>query len=102
MSEKEAIKQIKIMLKVRREQKKIIECAGGSCVNCEPDILALQIVLQLIEQKNSMINKIREYCKDTIKEEREFMKDLEHKNVAFHYANGRETLSKEILKILEE
>ena len=37
-----------------------------------------------------------------IKEERDFMKDLEHKNVAFHYANGRETLAKEILGILEE
>ncbi len=38
---KETIKQLKLMLKVRKEQKDIIECAGGSCINCDPDIKAL-------------------------------------------------------------
>lgn len=37
----ETIKQLKLMLKVRKEQKEIIECAGGSCMNCNPDIKAL-------------------------------------------------------------
>ena len=37
----ETIKQLKLMLKVRKEQKEIIECAGGSCMNCDPDIKAL-------------------------------------------------------------
>lgn len=37
----ETIKQLKLILKVRKEQKEIIECAGGSCMNCEPDIRAL-------------------------------------------------------------
>lgn len=37
----ETIKQLKLMLKVRKEQKDIIECAGGSCINCDPDIKAL-------------------------------------------------------------
>ena len=37
----ETIKQLKLMLKVRKEQKEIIECAGGSCINCDPDIKAL-------------------------------------------------------------
>ena len=37
----ETIKQLKLMLKVRKEQKEIIECAGGSCINCDPDIRAL-------------------------------------------------------------
>lgn len=102
MSKEEAIEQIKIILKVRKEQKEIIECAEGYCVNCNEDIEALETVLQLIEKQDNKINKIRDYLRDDIKEERDFMKDLEHKNVAFHYANGRETLSKEIIKILEE
>lgn len=29
------------MLKVRKQQKEIIECADGSCMNCNPDIKAL-------------------------------------------------------------
>lgn len=37
----ETIKQLKLMLKVRKGQKEIIECAGGSCINCNPDIKAL-------------------------------------------------------------
>ena len=37
----ETIKQLKLMLKVRKQQKEIIECAGGSCMNCNPDIKAL-------------------------------------------------------------
>ena len=37
----ETIKQLKLILKVRKEQKEIIECAGGSCMNCDPDIKAL-------------------------------------------------------------
>lgn len=37
----ETIKQLKLILKVRKEQKEIIECSGGSCMNCNPDIRAL-------------------------------------------------------------
>jgi hypothetical protein len=37
----ETIKQLKLMLKVRKQQKEIIECADGSCMNCNPDIKAL-------------------------------------------------------------
>ena len=37
----ETIKQLKLMLKVREQQKEIIECADGSCMNCNPDIKAL-------------------------------------------------------------
>ena len=37
----ETIKQLELILKVRKEQKDIIECAGGSCINCDPDIKAL-------------------------------------------------------------
>lgn len=35
------IKQLELILKARREHKEIIECVGGSCMNCDPDIKAL-------------------------------------------------------------
>ena len=35
------IKQSELILKARREHKEIIECVGGSCMNCDPDIKAL-------------------------------------------------------------
>lgn len=41
MDIEETIKQLELILKVRKEQKEIIECAGGSCINCDPDIRAL-------------------------------------------------------------
>ncbi len=66
------------------------------------DLDCIETVLQLLKEQDNKINKMRDYLRDMIKEERDFIKDLEYKNVAFHYANGRETLSKEILGILEE
>lgn len=44
----ETIKQLKLMLKVRKEQKEIIECAGGSCMNCDPDIKALSESIDIL------------------------------------------------------
>ncbi len=37
----ETIKQLELILKARKEHKEIIECAGGWCINCDPDIKAL-------------------------------------------------------------
>lgn len=42
------IKQLKLILKVRKEQKEIIECAGGSCMNCDPDIKALNESIEIL------------------------------------------------------
>lgn len=64
---------------------------------------AIQKILEYInclEQKESISDKVTDKLKETIKEEREFMKDTEHKSMAFHYSNGREVLSKEILNII--
>ena len=44
----EIIKQLKLMLKVRKQQKEIIECAGGSCMNCNPDIKALSESIDIL------------------------------------------------------
>nr|DAZ62867.1 MAG TPA: hypothetical protein [Caudoviricetes sp.] len=77
----ETIKQLKLMLKVRKEQKDIIECAGGSCINCDPDIKALtesigilsdykrvleinEVLLKENEKINSLIKKLKEDSKE--------------------------------------
>lgn len=44
----ETIKQLKLILKIRNEQKKIIKCAGGSCINCDPDIKALSESINIL------------------------------------------------------
>lgn len=44
----EIIKQLELILKVRKEQKEIIECAGGSCINCDPDIKALSKSIEIL------------------------------------------------------
>ena len=44
----ETKKQLELILKVRKEQKEIIECAGGSCINCDPDIKALSESIDIL------------------------------------------------------
>lgn len=44
----ETKKQLELILKVRKEQKEIIECAGGSCMNCNPDIKALSKSIEIL------------------------------------------------------
>lgn len=44
----ETIKQLKLMLKVRKEQKEIIECAGGACINYNPGIKALSDSIEIL------------------------------------------------------
>lgn len=47
---KKTIEQLELMLKVRRKQKEIIECAGGSCINCAPDIRALKHAVEVLKE----------------------------------------------------
>ena len=58
-------------------------------------------LVQYLEQKESILDKVTDKLKETIKKERELMPYLPHKSVSFHYANGREVLAKEILNIIE-
>jgi predicted metal-binding protein len=44
----ETKKQLELILKVRKEQKEIIECSGGSCMNCNPDIKALTESIEIL------------------------------------------------------
>ena len=75
----ETIKQLELILKVRKEQKEIIECAGGSCINCDPDIRALTESIDILSdykrvlKENELLRKDIEswnkYCEE-IEEER--------------------------------
>lgn len=48
------IKQLEVMLKIRKEQKEVVECAGGFCVNCEPDIDALTYSIMILSRYKRM------------------------------------------------
>lgn len=106
MSEKEVIEQIKEILKSRELHKEIIKCAGGSCVNCKPDILALEGVLQLLEQKDTRIDKlekalIEEQLKHTDKINKVMDKLKEVKKDFLDFCPDCVDLAEELLDILE-
>lgn len=60
----ETIKQLKLMLKVRKEQKEIIECAGGSCMNCNPDIKALTESIEILSDYKRVLKENEELKQD--------------------------------------
>lgn len=60
----ETIKQLKLMLKVRKEQKEIIECAGGSCINCDPDIKALTESIDILSDYKRVLKENEELKAD--------------------------------------
>ena len=64
----ETIKQLKLMLKVRKEQKEIIECAGGSCINCNPDIKALTESIDILSDYKRVLKENEE-----LRQERELV-----------------------------
>ena len=60
----ETIKQLKLMLKVRKGQKEIIECAGGSCINCDPDIKALSESIDILSDYKRVLKENEELKQD--------------------------------------
>lgn len=56
----ETIKQLELILKVRKEQKEIIECAGGSCINCDPDIRALTESIDILSDYKRVLKENEE------------------------------------------
>lgn len=56
----ETIKQLELILKVRKEQKEIIECAGGSCMNCDPDIKALTESIDILSDYKRVLKENEE------------------------------------------
>lgn len=66
----ETIKQLKLMLKVRKEQKEIIECAGGSCMNCNPDIKALSESIEILSDYKRVLKENEELKSDNLEYQR--------------------------------
>lgn len=74
----ETKKQLELILKVRKGQKEIIECAGGSCINCDPDIKALTESIDILSdykrvlKENELLRKDieswKKYCEEIEKE----------------------------------
>ena len=63
----ETIKHLKLILKIRKEQKEIIECAGGSCINCNPDIEALNNSIEILSDYKRTLKEneeLKEYKKN--------------------------------------
>ena len=58
----ETIKQLELILKVRKKQKKIIECAGGSCMNCDPDIKALSKSIEILTDYKKLLESEEKQC----------------------------------------
>lgn len=78
MTNKEAIEQVKTILKVRKEQKEIIECSSGNCINCNSDIEALEKVLNLIERQQQEIE--NSVPKEAIRKKMNALKQEQIKN----------------------
>ena len=57
MSREERIKVLEIMLRIRTEQKDIVECAGGFCKNCNEDIEALEETIQDLKKLDKIEKK---------------------------------------------
>ena len=56
MKREDRIKLLEIMLKIRKEQKDIVKCAGGFCKNCNEDIQALEETIQDLKKLNEIEN----------------------------------------------
>ena len=52
---KETMEQLQLMLKARKEHKRIIECTGGKCVNCNPDIKALTQSIETLSEYEKIL-----------------------------------------------
>ena len=88
----EDIQVLKEMLKTRKKQKEIIECAGGYCGNCNPDIKALENAIQTIkaykelEEENTQLKTITQeynsYLQDSNCDTKIIIADSEY------FANG--------------
>lgn len=84
----ETIKQLELILKVRKEQKEIIECAGGSCINCNPDIKALSESIDILSDYKRVL--------------KENEKIRNGRNRLFEYATAQQTTPEMLNKILRE
>ena len=79
----EIIKQLELILKVRKEQKEIIECAGGSCMNCGPDIKALTESIKIVSDYKRVL-KENEHKTEKIENQKAELATLNEKQKDFN------------------
>lgn len=101
----ETIKQLELILKVRKEQKEIIECAGGWCVNCDPDIKALTESIYILKDYKRVLKEVKRY-KNMYEAEHQIHlvrnEQLDRKQKAIIKCNELENENKELKKENEE
>jgi predicted metal-binding protein len=97
----ETIKQLKLMLKVRKEQKEIIECAGGSCINCDPDIKALSESIDILSDYKRVLKENEELKKFHIQDNKHLDFIMQHCIPVQKVKDKIEELQKGPLKINE-
>lgn len=98
----EIIKQLELILKVRKEQKEIIECAGGSCMNCDPDIKALTESIKIVSDYKRALKENEDFRNFLEKIIREYIPDYELEQLIDRYKNESFIPRVEVKKILED
>lgn len=97
----ETIKQLELILKVRKEHKEIIECAGGWCVNCDPDIKALTESIDILKDYKRVLKEVKRY-KNMYEAEHQIHlvrnEQLDRKQKAIIKCNELENENKELKK----
>ena len=97
----ETKKQLELILKVRKEQKEIIECAGGSCINCDPDIKALSESIDILSDYKRVLKEVKRY-KNMYEAEHQIHlvrnEQLDRKQKAIIKCNELENENKELKK----
>lgn len=74
----ETKKQLELILKVRKEQKEIIECSGGSCMNCDPDIKALTESIEILSDYKRVLKENEELKRLHIQDNKHLDFIMEH------------------------
>lgn len=97
----ETKKQLELILKARKEQKEIIECAGGWCINCDPDIKALTESIYILKDYKRVLKEVKRY-KNMYEAEHQIHlvrnEQLDRKQKAIIKCNELENENKELKK----
>lgn len=95
----ETKKQLELILKARKEQKEIIECAGGWCINCDPDIKALTESIDILKDYKRVLKEVKRY-KNMYEAEHQIHlvrnEQLDRKQKAIIKCNELENVNKEL------
>ena len=98
------IKQLELILKARREHKEIIECVGGSCMNCDPDIKALVKSIDILSDYKRVLQE-NEYMHNELDKQQtkinKYAKENEELNLKYYmlYTGKIENLKAQEFKI---